>query len=353
MSYADGWAALHLQRPPRVPRYEASAAEYHFELIRAVTGLPVSQDSSEGEKLKARQAFLRAWNYDIYFGIPIAGGEVSAKSTRMGHAAYAEGGADFDDRRSCPFHDPEEVLAFDPWEAYGPRNHGKIVRDLDDHYRQQCELFPDTVNTTGIYITLMSAMIDIFGWDMLLTAAGVDANRFGQVVSRYASWIQQYYDAAADCEAEVIYSHDDLVWTEGAFLHPAWYRRHIFPNLKDLWAPLREADKKIIFVCDGDYTQFAEDIAACGNDGFWFEVFTDLAYMTERFGRTHVLIGNADCRPLTFGGRPQIRAEVERCMAAGKDCPGYFMCVSGHLPPNVPVENALYYNEVYEELSRR
>jgi len=75
--------------------------------------------------------------------------------------------------------------------------------------------------------------------------------------------------------------------------------------------------------------------------------------MTETFGQSHVLIGNADCRILTFGTRSEIRAEVERCIAAGKKCPGYFMCVSGHIPANVPVENALYYNEVYNELRRR
>ena len=38
---------------------------------------------------------------------------------------------------------------------------------------------------------------------------------------------------------------------------------------------------------------------------------------------------------------------------AGKTCPGYFLCCSGHLPPNVPVENALYYDQVYRELRER
>ena len=32
---------------------------------------------------------------------------------------------------------------------------------------------------------------------------------------------------------------------------------------------------------------------------------------------------------------------------------GFFMAVGNHIPANTPVENALYYNEVYEELSRR
>jgi hypothetical protein len=29
------------------------------------------------------------------------------------------------------------------------------------------------------------------------------------------------------------------------------------------------------------------------------------------------------------------------------------MCVSGHIPANVPVDSAIYYNDVYMELRRR
>jgi len=72
-----------------------------------------------------------------------------------------------------------------------------------------------------------------------------------------------------------------------------------------------------------------------------------------KFGKTHSIMGNVDVRPLTFGTKADIRAEVERCMAVGKDCPGYWMVCSGHLPSNVPVENALYYNDCYMELRDR
>jgi len=70
-------------------------------------------------------------------------------------------------------------------------------------------------------------------------------------------------------------------------------------------------------------------------------------------GQTHVIIGNADTRILLYGTKDQIRAEVERCMTLGRDCPSFFMAVGNHISPNTPVENVLYYNEVYEELSRR
>ena len=45
---------------------------------------------------------------------------------------------------------------------------------------------------TGIYVTCVSGLIEIFGWEMLLLAAGLDPDGFGEVANRYASWIQQH-----------------------------------------------------------------------------------------------------------------------------------------------------------------
>ena len=80
---------------------------------------------------------------------------------------------------------------------------------------------------------------------------------------------------------------------------------------------------------------------------------TDLAATVEEYGRTKVIIGNVDTRVLTFGSKLQIKAEVERCMALGKPCPGFFIAVGNHIPHNVPIDNALYYFELVDKLGRR
>ena len=67
----------------------------------------------------------------------------------------------------------------------------------------------------------------------------------------------------------------------------------------------------------------------------------------------HVFVGNADTRILLSETEQEIPAEVKRCMDIGKDYPGFFMAVGNHIPPNTPVENALYYNRCFEELCRR
>jgi hypothetical protein len=352
MSFDDGWAALHLDMPARVPRTEYSA-EMHWDLLRTVTGVPVSVDSPEDTKCKARQAFFRAWNYDLFWSTLIGGAEFGDHKTDMGHAVYAAGGTDYRPVGACPFSEPEDVLGFDFSATFGTPDHAQTVRRFEQHYRAGCAGNPDGVNMTGVYITLVSGFIDLFGWDMLLLAAGTDPERFGTLADRYAQWMQHYFDALAAANVPVVMIHDDIVWTSGPFIHPDWYRQHVFPHYARYFAPLRESGKIILFTSDGNYTAFIDDIAACGISGFVMEPVTDMACIAEKYGRTHAFIGNADTRVLLKGDRSAIRAEVERCMRIGKACPGFFMAVGNHIPPNTPVESALYYNAVYEKLSRR
>jgi uroporphyrinogen-III decarboxylase len=273
--------------------------------------------------------------------------------TNMGHAVYAAGGVDYNDAICCPFASPDDVLAFDPMDALGRINKAQVTKDFENHYKMGCKVYPDLVNMTGIYITLISGFIDLFGWDMLLMAAGTDPVAFGLLANRYTEWIGQYFEALADADVPVVMIHDDMVWTSGAVFNPSWYREYVFPNYRKLFRPLIDSGKKVLFTSDGTYTQFIDDIADCGIHGFVMEPTTDMKYIAEKYGKTHVFIGNADTRILLSGTKADIRAEVQRCMEIGKRCPGFFMAVGNHIPPNTPVENALYYNEVYNELGRR
>jgi len=352
MSYEDGWAAINLEQPRRIPRTEYSA-DFHWDLIKAVTGFDVGIESPDQIKRDASAAFMRAWNYDFFWSTLIGDEEFGAARTDMGHAEYAAGGVDRRDTIYCPYTDVEDVLNFDPWEKLGEKDPRTLIRRFEEAYRANCQYTPFGVNMTGIYVTLVSGFIGLFGWDMLLQAAGTDPERFGQLANRYATWIQQYFDALAETDVPVVMIHDDMVWTSGPIFRPAWYRKYVFPNYKKYFAPLIESGKKIMFTSDGDYSHFIDDIAAAGVHGFALEPMTDIRYMVEKYGKTHVIIGNVDTRILLFGTHDQIYAEVKRCIDLGRDCPGFFLAVGNHIPPNTPVENALYYNQVYEEMGWR
>jgi hypothetical protein len=352
MPFEDGWAAINLEMPKRIPRTEYSA-DMHWDLIQAVTGINVGVDSSDEVKDEASVAFMRAWNYDLFWSTLIGRDEFGALCTDMGHAEYAAGGVDRRDTIYCPFDTPEQVLSFDPWEAFGEFDRSALTRRFEAHYQANCRRHPFGVNMTGVYTTLISGFIDLFGWEMLLLAAGTDPVRFGDLADRYAAWMQGTFDALANADVPVVMVHDDIVWSSGPIFRPAWYREYVFPNYRKYFAPLLDSGKKIMFTSDGNYDVFIDDIAETGVHGFALEPLTSLEQVVECYGQTHVIIGNADTRILLFGTQEQIRAEVERCLALGRACPGYFLAVGNHIPPNTPVANALYYNQVYEELSWR
>lgn len=352
MSYADGWAAINLEMPARVPRTEYSV-ERHWALIRAVTGLEVDEHSSEEVREQAGSALVKAWDYGCMWCVLIGRKELGDCVTKMGHAEFAAGGTDRSDEITCPYSRPEEVLAFDPWERLGPRDRKEMVVNFEAQYQANCRRWPDCVNMTGIYVTCISGLIELFGWEMMLLAAGTDSTAFGDLANRYASWVLQYFEALAEADVPVVMVHDDIVWTSGPFLAPDWYRTYVFPNYKKFLRPLLDSGKRVLFTSDGTYSLFVDDIAACGVHGFVMEPTTDMAAIAEKYGNTHVIIGNADTRILLLGTKEDIRSEVERCMAIGKEYPGFFLAVGNHIPANTPVENALYYNEVYEKLSRR
>lgn len=352
MSLSDGLAALNLDMPSRVPRTEYSAAT-HWALVNHILGTNINANSTKEEQLKASRDFKQKWNYDFSWSVLFHSGIFGEHRTKMGHAEYASEGSDYDAEVTSPFESYKDVLTMDFKETYTKPSHQSLVQRLNEHYEDQKLQNPDAVAMTGCYVTLISGLLEVFGWDHLLMAAGMDAKEFGKTANRYAEFISPYFEAMADCDSDVIMVHDDIVWTSGPFIDPKWYRQYIFPNYKKLFAPLQEAGKTICYTSDGNFTAFIDDIADCGINAFVMEPTTDMAYIAEKYGKTHAFIGNADTRILLSGSKDAIYKEVKRCMDIGKKYPGFFMAVGNHIPSNTPIENALFYNEVYEELSKR
>jgi len=301
MSYEDGWAALRLETPARVPRMEFSL-EYNHALMSAITGAHVDEKSPPELVSRAYHDSMVKWNFDFQWRTLIGRKFLNNIGTSTGHAAYANDGSDLDrDKHSTFSGDLEEVYNLQPKELFVNMPHTEMVGMFSRHVGDACNDYPDAVNMTGTYGTVISGLLFLFGWDLLLEALGTDPVRFGELANRYAQWLQPYFNAMADSAAECIMIHDDIVWAEGAFTHPAWYREYVFPNIKRYIEPLREAGKTVMFTSDGNYTQFIDDIAGCGVSGFVMEPATDMAYIGEKYGRTHSFIGNADTRVLIYG----------------------------------------------------
>ena len=346
MSYTIGKAALNLQWTERVARTEYND---NWEIVRYLTGKDPRKDAS------ARKAFNDAVHLDFLFSTNDgpAPWEQRGRVTDMGHAVYMEEGSDFRAVKPCPFNTAEDVLSFNAVAEYGLTDFRELV-DYYEHIWQAAQAANDQVISGGYYRTIISGAIAAFGWDMLLEAAGEDATRFGEdVLQGIFEQSLHHYRAWAETSIEFFMCHDDMVWTEGPFMNPNFYRAYIFPRYKELWRPLKEAGKRVIYCSDGTFDMFLDDLVEAGADGFCFEPTNNLEMMVEKFGQTHVIMGGADCRTLTFGTRADIEKEMTWVYNMARKCPGFVFATGNHFPANIPLEHALYYFELIEQLEKR
>jgi len=335
MSYQIGRDALNLRPTPRLAHTEYCS---NAALKRAVTGLPDDDPAQTGE-------FYRLWDYDFIWSTthdPLPW-EERGRMTDMGHSEFLEGGVDKRQPAECPFKTVEEVLSFDAASEYGLSDLDFLVNDYRSRYERARREYPEQVWTGGYYRTLFSGAIAIFGWDMLLRGAAYPS-RFARVLDSIYQQTMHHVQAWARTPIEFFMCHDDMVWAQGPFMRPDFYRAEIFPRYKALWDVLKKAGKKIIFTSDGDWSMFVDDIVEAGADALCFEPLVPLAPVAEKYGRTHCLLASdVDARTLTFGDRQQIRAEIDSTLELTEHCAGLIVAVGNHIPSNVPVGNALYY----------
>jgi len=346
MSYTRGWQAINLDMPDRIPHTEYI---FHRQFTKKVTGLDPESDDPD-ECARAGAALAKALDYDFLwsvFTLPYEG-----PRTEMGHGQYTERGGDVVEA-IVPFTTPEQVLAFDPEKHISFPGLDELTEQVRTwHARMQAD-YPDAVVPGGFYLSVFTWAIVTFGWESFMMAAAIDEERFDQILEGFTRITEQVIEAHIRAEIPVFLCHDDLVWTSGSPFRPDWYRQHVFPRYKRIWAPLKEAGIKILYCCDGNFTNFIDDIVEAGSDGFIFEPYTSLETIVERYGQSQVIIGNIDTRILTFGDHDKIRAEVKRCADLGRDCPGYFFAVGNHIPYNVPIPAVECYLEATEEMGKR
>jgi hypothetical protein len=323
---------IQLQPSERIAHTEYSLG-YHPDYLARRAG--TTPDDPELES-KAFEALQIDFIWSIHNG-PIDWKE-AGRVTDMGHAAYAVDGSDQRRPAHCPFASVEEVYAFDAVEEYGMPDFDELVRFYEDLVRARRRERPGQLTTGGYYRTIVSGAIDAFGWDMLLQAAA-DPERMEPVWDSFFRRTLFHMKAWAETSIEALIQHDDFVWTAGPFMRPEIYRSDIIPRYAELWKPVREAGKKLLFCSDGNFELFAEDVVRAGADGLIFEPCNDFGRMAERFGRDVCLVGSfVDCRDLTFGRWDKVRADIDRTLEAMAPLPGAIFAVGNHLAPNIPPE---------------
>ncbi len=303
--------------------------------------------------------FDRAWKaaLQIDFNWSINDGLINwakaGRVTDMGHAVYAADGSDERQLSQSPFSSLEEVWAFDAIAEYGLPDEQEQVRAYEQSLTDARQQNPDQLTTGGTYKTVVSGAIQTFGWDMLLMGA-TDMSRMEKVFDSFFRRALFLYKCWAQTSAEAILTHDDFVWTSGAFMHPEIYRKLIIPRYAELWKVVHDAGKLVLFCSDGNFMEFAEDVVDAGADTLIFEPVNDFDFMVEHFGQRCCLVGSfVDCRDLTFDNWAKVEKDVKRTFARLQDCRGAILAVGNHLPANIPTAMLdRYFDMILPQLAR-
>jgi len=116
---------------------------------------------------------------------------------------------------------------------------------------------------------------------------------------------------------------------------------------------LRDNGVDIIYLdSDGNIEDLLPIWVDCGINMFYpFEVAAgmDTLSVRKRYGKNVIISGNIDKRALA-AGKSAIDGELERCRVLLRDG-GFFPSCDHHVPPNVPLENMVYFVNELRKLS--
>lgn len=258
----------------------------------------------------------------------------------------------------------EQVLAFDPladadytWMEPVELDLNRTVDELAAQFQakldRQRAIVGDLAYTPGgFYNTLFMWPMLNFGWEHLLELGALHEAEFARLLRDFACLSRKVFQAWAKTDVEVVHSHDDICYQRGPTFSPVWLRKHIYPYYEEFWGYLKDAGKQVVFICDGNLDQVVDDVIACGADGTFAETFTDL----QAYKRKHpdkVLIAGGDNRILRDGSPEDIDHMVRSMTELGRDMPGYFYCVSNHIPFDTPPEAVKLYFELCDRYGAR
>ena len=261
------------------------------------------------------------------------------------------------------FHSPEDVFAFSPLEK-GDFSDFNVVEAADfsseeivyERYRSRYpaelgERAPEGSSaSTGFYNTMFMWPLLTFGWELFLECC-LDP-RFERVMDEFAEINRRVFRTFARLPVNFVVCHDDIVMSRGPVCSPQWMHKYIFPRYEEFWGIVRDAGKEVIFMSDGNMTEYADDVMACGARGIISEPYTDYKSIARRHDNPF-LAGEGDNRVLTRNDPGEIRRMVESMVETAKMTGGYMMCIGNHIPWNVHPEGIKWYLDLSAELAHR
>jgi len=296
------------------------------------------------------QAYLRAYEalgIDIVNRVPLENAPLpippgTVTDLGNGYRATPLGVYDTVCRHRFPFEDADEFwaakdISLDYDSLIVPVPHRLSTEEI--RLRQQ------TLGERGVYYYMLYTTffmwgVEYLGWEVFMTAAMLDPEGFNEKFLEPAFRASlAHIEELSLAESPFVFLHDDLADARGPVFPPSWYDTYILPRYAELFVPVRNAGKKIIFVADGNMSHFLHPLRELGVDGVMFEnPATDFGSIIEVFG-DRMVMGGMDTKVLTFAAPDEIRKALSELAAMVRGIPGFAISSPGGLHGNIPLEN--------------
>jgi hypothetical protein len=259
-------------------------------------------------------------------------------------------------RQAYPCKEPEDLWELDVEELLREDLITPVPHscDADDIRLREQVLGPVGLYYPMLYTTLFMWPVEVLGWEVFMIAAATDPERFHEhfLLPCVAKSKAIAAAVARASDSPFVFLHDDLAGATGPVFSPKWCDAFIFPHYPEIWAEAKRRGKKVIFVADGNMSQFLGRLAEAGVDGLMFETpATPLEPVLEHFGRPgRFLIGGIDTARLTNGSPDDVRRMVLSLAEQTAGRPGFAISSGGGLHGNIPMENLEAYFDARAEI---
>ena len=164
-----------------------------------------------------------------------------------------------------------------------------------------------------------------------------------ELLGRIADYNIAQVREALKYDIDAVYFGDDWGQQHGLQMGPRLWREFILPQLKRMYAVVREAGKFVMIHSCGDVDELFDDLVAIGLNcfnPFQPEVMDVYSLLPRYRGRLAFHGGLSTQRTLPFGTVEDVRAEVRRLLELGRDG-GYIFAPAHDVEGDVPLENML------------
>jgi len=211
--------------------------------------------------------------------------------------------------------------------------------------------FPDRFRVFQIGFSLYERAWTLRGMENLM----VDFHEHSGFVRELLRMIADYNIAqvrdALNYDLDAIYFGDDWGQQRGLQMGPKLWREFIYPELRRMYAVVREAGKFVMIHSCGDVDELFEELIAAGLNcfnPFQPEVMDVECLLSQYRGRLAFYGGLSTQKTLPLGTAEDVRAETRRLLELGRQG-GYIFAPAHDLEGDVPLENMLAFVELLHQ----